>query len=61
MFAVEDIDETLASITPHGAALVGSVAQYEDMYRLCYVRGPEGILIALAQQLEQLESRVDPL
>src|SRR5918997_2491152 len=46
MFAVEDVDDTLARLRPHGAELVGEVVQYEDMYRLCYVRGPEGILIA---------------
>ena len=51
MFAVEDIDETLARLGSHGAELVGEVAQYEDMYRLCYIRGPEGILIGLAEQI----------
>jgi catechol 2,3-dioxygenase-like lactoylglutathione lyase family enzyme len=51
MFAVEDIDDTLARLRSHGAELVGEVAQYEDMYRLCYVRGPEGILIGLAEQI----------
>lgn len=51
MFAVDDIDDVLARLRAHGADLVGEVAQYEDMYRLCYVRGPEGIIIALAQQL----------
>src|SRR6187401_3670828 len=51
MFAVEDIDDTLARLRPHGAELVGEVAQYEDEYRLCYVRGPEGILIGLAEQI----------
>src|ERR671932_2323754 len=45
MFAVEDIDDTLARLRPHGAELVGELAQYEERYRLCYVRGPEGILI----------------
>jgi len=53
MFTVEDIDETLARIGPHGATLVGDVVQYEDTYRLCYIRGPEGILIGLAQELPQ--------
>ena len=52
MFAVEDIDDVLARLRARGAELVGEVAQYEDKYRLCYVRGPEGILIALAQQLK---------
>jgi predicted enzyme related to lactoylglutathione lyase len=46
-FAVEDIDDTLAQLGKRGAELVGEVAQYEDMYRLCYIRGPEGILIGL--------------
>ena len=51
MFAVEDIDDTLARLRAHGAELVGELAQYEDTYRLCYVRGPEGILIGLAEQI----------
>src|SRR6266550_3615509 len=51
MFAVEDIDDTLARLRLHGAELVGELAQYEDKYRLCYVRGPEGILIGLAEQI----------
>ena len=51
MFAVEDIDDTLARLSSHGAELVGEVARYEDQYRLCYVRGPEGILIGLAEQI----------
>jgi catechol 2,3-dioxygenase-like lactoylglutathione lyase family enzyme len=51
MFAVEDLDDTLARLRPHGAELVGELAQYEDTYRLCYVRGPEGILIGLAEQI----------
>jgi catechol 2,3-dioxygenase-like lactoylglutathione lyase family enzyme len=51
MFAVEDIDETLAHLRSHGAELVGEVVQYEDEYRLCYVRGPEGILIGLAEEI----------
>ena len=51
MFAVEDIDDTLARLRRHGAELVGEVVQYEDEYRLCYVRGPEGILIGLAEQI----------
>ena len=51
MFAVEDIDDVIARLQAHGTELVGEVVQYEDKYRLCYVRGPEGILIALAQQL----------
>ena len=51
MFAVDDIDETLARLSKRGAQLVGEVVQYEDVYRLCYVRGPEGILIGLAEQI----------
>jgi catechol 2,3-dioxygenase-like lactoylglutathione lyase family enzyme len=52
MFAVEDIDETLARLRKHGAELVRSeVVQYEDSYRLCYIRGPEGLLIGLAEEL----------
>ena len=51
MFAVDDIEDVLARLRTHGAELVGEVAQYEDMYRLCYIRGPEGIIIALAEQL----------
>jgi catechol 2,3-dioxygenase-like lactoylglutathione lyase family enzyme len=50
MFTVEDIDETLARLLKHGAQLVGEVVQYEDSYRLCYIRGPEGLLIGLAQE-----------
>jgi len=51
MFAVDDIEDVLARLRTHGAELVGEVVQYEDMYRLCYIRGPEGIIIALAEQL----------
>ena len=51
MFAVDDIDETLARLRKRGAQLVGEVVQYEDSYRLCYIRGPEGLLIGLAEQL----------
>lgn len=51
MFAVENLDETLARLHKHGAKLVGDVVQYEQMYRLCYIRGPEGILIGLAEDL----------
>jgi catechol 2,3-dioxygenase-like lactoylglutathione lyase family enzyme len=51
MFAVDDLDDVLARLRTHGAELIGEVAQYEDKYRLCYIRGPEGIMIALAQQL----------
>jgi catechol 2,3-dioxygenase-like lactoylglutathione lyase family enzyme len=51
MFAVDDLDATLARLRPHGAEVVDEVVQYEEQYRLCYVRGPEGILIGLAEQL----------
>jgi catechol 2,3-dioxygenase-like lactoylglutathione lyase family enzyme len=51
MFAVDDIDDTLARLRKHGAELVGEVVQYEDVYRLCYIRGPEGLLIGLAEQI----------
>lgn len=51
MFAVEDLDDSLARLRKRGAELVGEVVQYENAYRLCYIRGPEGILIGLAQEL----------
>ncbi|MET1033117.1 MAG: VOC family protein [Candidatus Saccharimonadales bacterium] len=51
MFTVEDIDDTLARLQKHGAELVGEIVQYEDSYRLCYIRGPEQILIGLAEEL----------
>jgi catechol 2,3-dioxygenase-like lactoylglutathione lyase family enzyme len=51
MFAVEDLDETLSRLSKHGAQLVGEVVQYENSYRLCYIRGTEGLLIGLAEQL----------
>lgn len=51
MFTVENIDELVARLSKHGAQLVGEVVQYEDSYRLCYIRGAEGILIGLAEQL----------
>jgi catechol 2,3-dioxygenase-like lactoylglutathione lyase family enzyme len=51
MFAVDDLDDTLARLRGHGAQVVDEVVRYEDVYRLCYVRGPEGILIGLAEQL----------
>ena len=51
MFAVEDIKEVITRLQAHGARLVGEIVQYEDIYLLCYVRGPEGILIALAEPL----------
>jgi predicted enzyme related to lactoylglutathione lyase len=51
MFAVDDIDETLEKLRRHGAQVVDEVVEFEDVYRLCYVRGPEGILIGLAEQI----------
>jgi catechol 2,3-dioxygenase-like lactoylglutathione lyase family enzyme len=51
MFTVDSVDEALARLRAHGAELVGEVAQYEDKYRLCYVRGPAGIIVALAEEL----------
>lgn len=51
MFAVDDLEKVLARLRAQGAELVGEVVQYQDQYRLCYVRGPEGIMVALAQQL----------
>ena len=50
MFAVDDLDETLEKVRHRGAQLVGEVVQYKDVYRLCYIRGPEGLLIGLAQE-----------
>ena len=51
MFAVDDIDDVVARLRSHGAELVGEMAQYENIYRLCFLRGPEGIIIGLAEQL----------
>jgi catechol 2,3-dioxygenase-like lactoylglutathione lyase family enzyme len=51
MFSVDDVDDTVARLREHGAELVGEIAQYEDFYRLCFLRGPEGIIIGVAQQL----------
>jgi catechol 2,3-dioxygenase-like lactoylglutathione lyase family enzyme len=51
MFAVDDIDDVVARLRSHGGELVGEIAQYEDLYRLCFLRGPEGIIIGLAEQL----------
>ena len=51
MFAVDDIDDVVGRLRSHGAELVGEIAQYEDVYRLCFMRGPEGIIIGLAEQL----------
>ena len=52
MFAVDDIDDTIERLRGHGATVIGEVAQYEDMFRLCYLRGPAGIIVALAEQIE---------
>ncbi|MFC6836455.1 VOC family protein [Halomarina ordinaria] len=52
MFTVDDIDDLLDRLRSHEAELVGEVAQYEDVYRLCYVRGPEGIIVGLAKELD---------
>jgi catechol 2,3-dioxygenase-like lactoylglutathione lyase family enzyme len=51
MFAVDDIDDVVARLRSHGAELVGEIAQYEDLYRVCFLRGPEGIIIGLGEQL----------
>ena len=51
MFTVESVDDTVARLRAHGAELIGEVAQYEDKYRLCYLRGPAGIIVALAEEL----------
>jgi catechol 2,3-dioxygenase-like lactoylglutathione lyase family enzyme len=51
MFTVEDVDDTVARMRAHGAELVGEVAQYENLYRLCYMRGPGGIIVSLAEEL----------
>ncbi len=51
MFAVDDIDDVVARLRSHGAELVGAIAQYKDIYRLCFLRGPEGIILGLAEQL----------
>ena len=51
MFAVDEIDDVVARLRSHGAELVGELVQYEDQYRLCYIRGPEGIIVALAEKL----------
>ena len=51
MFAVDDIEDVVARLRTHGAELVGEIAQYEDVYRLCFMRGPEGIIVGIAEQL----------
>ena len=54
MFAVDDIEEVLARLRARGAELVGEVAEFEDIYQLCYIRGPDGSIVALAEQLAEL-------
>lgn len=54
MFAVENVDEVVERLRAHGAELVGEIAQYEDIYRLCFIRGPEGIILGLAEELRQV-------
>lgn len=61
MFAVDSIDDTLSRLQRHGVALVGEVAHYESLYRLYYVRGPEGMPVGLAEQLGSEAARQDPL
>jgi catechol 2,3-dioxygenase-like lactoylglutathione lyase family enzyme len=61
MFTVEDLDDTLSRLGKFGAMLIDEVVNYEDVYRLCYIRGPEGILIGLAQQLGQRASLENPV
>jgi predicted enzyme related to lactoylglutathione lyase len=51
MFTVEDIEDTVARMQTHGAQLIGEIAQYESTYRLCYIRGPQGIIIALSEEI----------
>ncbi len=57
MFTVDDLDDTLARLAKHGAEVIDRVVQYEDTYRLCYIRGPEDILLGLAQELPPQTSR----
>ncbi len=61
MFTVEDLDDTLARLRKRGATVVDEVVNYQDIYRLCYIRGPEGILVGLAEQLGDRASRADPM
>lgn len=61
MFAVDDIDDTVVRLVARGAKLVDKIVRYGDMYKLCYIRGPEGVLIGLAEQLGQQASREDPI
>jgi catechol 2,3-dioxygenase-like lactoylglutathione lyase family enzyme len=57
MFAVDDLDGTLTRLRKHGAELVGEVVRYQDVHRLCYIRGPEGLLIGLAEELREDSAR----
>lgn len=61
MFAVDDLDDTLERLDRFGAKVVGQVVNYENIYKLCYIRGPEGILIGLAEQLARQDSRANPM
>jgi catechol 2,3-dioxygenase-like lactoylglutathione lyase family enzyme len=61
MFTVEDLDDTLARLSKLGATVVDEVVNYEEIYRLCYIRGPEGILIGLAQEIGQRTARENPI
>ena len=61
MFAVDDLDDTLARLRRYGAEVVDDVVNYQDVYRLCYIRGPEGILIGLAEQLGDQADRANPM
>lgn len=61
MFAVDDIDDTLARLSALGAKLVDEVVNYDGIYRLCYIRGPEGILLGLAEQLNPKAERENPI
>ena len=61
MFAVDDLDDTLTRLSKLGATVVDDVVNYQNIYRLCYIRGPEGILLGLAQQLGQQTSRENPM
>jgi catechol 2,3-dioxygenase-like lactoylglutathione lyase family enzyme len=61
MFAVDDIDDTVERLEARGAELLGEVAQYEDSYRLCYLRGPEGIIVALAEEITAPGGPADPV
>jgi len=61
MFAVDDLDDTLSRLARHGATVVDEVVDYEGIYRLCYIRGAEGILIGLAEQLGEQSSRANPM